>query len=66
MNCDAASDYPRAGNQTRRDTEPPVIDMSAELVTRRFSPLTSLIVVTLLSLAIWVAIWTMFRSILWG
>jgi hypothetical protein len=40
--------------------------MSAERAPRRLTPLISLIVVMSLSLAIWAAIWAMFRSLLWG
>jgi len=66
VNHNAASDYPGAGDRTRRSGGPPLIDGSAELAARRVSPLISLIVVMSLSLAIWAAIWAMFRSLLWG
>ncbi|HUC69937.1 MAG TPA: hypothetical protein VMS01_01975 [Stellaceae bacterium] len=65
MNRYAASHYRGAGERARRGTAPP-IDVSAELVTPRLSPLTSLIAVTVLSLAIWAGIWAVLRSLLWG
>ena len=66
MNRNAVSGYLEAGDRTGRETEPALIDASDELTTRRFSPLTSLIVITLLSIALWTAIWMVLRSLWWG
>jgi hypothetical protein len=66
VNRDAASDYLEASDRTGREAGPALIDGSAESTTRRFSPLTCFIVITLLSIALWAAIWVVFRSLLWG
>jgi len=42
------------------------VDAPAELATGRYGPLASLIVVSLLSLGIWAAIWALLGSLLWG
>jgi hypothetical protein len=64
VNRDAVSDYLEAGDRIDRKTGPALIDASDGFMTRRFSPLTCLIIITLLSLALWAAIWFAFRSLL--
>jgi hypothetical protein len=66
VNYDAASDDRAASDRTRPEAAPRLIDVSAELVIPRFSPLGSLIVVTVLSLALWVGIWAVLSSLLLG
>lgn len=63
MNREAASDYPRASELARRGV-PTLAEVSGEMATRRLSPLSSFVVVTMLSLAIWAGIWVALSSLL--
>jgi hypothetical protein len=66
VNSNAASDYSKTGDRGRQFAGALPVDAPAELATGRYGPLASLIVVSLLSLGIWAAIWALLGSLLWG
>jgi hypothetical protein len=66
VNGNTASDYSQSDDRSRQLAAAPSADALADLATPRLSPLASLIVLSLLSLGIWMAIWALLGSLLSG
>jgi hypothetical protein len=66
VNSNAAPDYLKIDDRTRRPAAALLADAPTDLATRRLSPLASLIVLSLMSLGIWMAIWALLGSLLRG
>ena len=63
---DAASECLAPAENSGQWPSPPITENIADEADSRVSPLTSLIVLVLLSLAIWAAIWAAFASLAQG
>ena len=63
MNSSAASESLARAEDAARWPSPPIAETIADEADLRLSPLTSLIVLVLLSLGTWAAIWAVFASL---